>query len=346
MPNALKLVGVEQEFVVRLTFLNISSPVVWVLLLLLLSFVLAMLWAPLLIGPLRTITRKKIDQKGRPILYSMHNGKQGTPSMGGLLFVVNTLVLCLFFLTKADYFWLTLLGIVTIGLVGVTDDYLVTWSTRFTGLRAWQKFGLQAIVALILAVNLYQRYGYSQLQIPLVGILSLGVWMVPLLILIMLASINAVNLTDGLDGLAAGVSLFAFSGYLVIALVQQQFHVATLIAVLMGSLLAFLWFNIYPARFFMGDVGALTLGLSLALMATLTGQLALLPIFGLVFVLETLSVILQVFWRKVFKRKLFTIAPYHHHLERLGWPETKVSQRFWMLGAVSMILGLLLYFAH
>jgi len=323
-----------------------ANPLVSVLLLVLVSFAAAMLWAPLFIGPLRHLNRTKISQAQRPTLYAMHVKKQGTPTMGGLLFLINTLAFVLLFLHPLqDYLIILLGGVLALGLIGLTDDYLVTWSDRFGGLTAWHKFGLQLIVAVVLAVQYAVRFEGQTLNIPFVGGIDLAFWMIPLIVFVLVSSINAVNLTDGLDGLAGGVSLFAFLGYLIIALAQEQFLIAGFIGVLIGSVLAFLWFNIYPARFFMGDVGALTLGGALGMVALFTNQLLLLPVFGLVFVLETISVIFQVAWRRFFHRKLFSIAPFHHHFEHRGWPETKVTQRFWLVGALSMVLGLALYFA-
>jgi len=323
-----------------------SEPIAGVLATLVIAVCMAMLWAPVFIGPLRQLNRQKINKASRPVLFSLHHGKQGTPTMGGLFFLLNTLVIVFFLGNWPDYLWLILLSMLGLGLIGLTDDYLNAWSDRFGGLSVWHKFALQTIVALTFSWQLWQRFDFSILQIPFWGSVDLGIWMILLGVIVLTSVINAVNLTDGLDGLAGGVGFFALLGYLVIALVQGQILIAALIASLLGSLVAFLWFNIFPARFFMGDVGSLALGGFLGMVALLTGQVMLLPVFGLVFVLETISVILQVIWRRFFGKKLFTIAPFHHHFEKNGWPETKVSQRFWLLGMVSCVAGLVLFFLN
>jgi len=337
-------VGYEAIFSNPLAFGSISSPVVWCLGLFLLSFILAMLWAPYLIGPLRRIARKRINEGERPTLYSLHNSKVGTPSMGGILFLVTSVCVTGLALWPLNRLEILMLGsMLAIGIVGVTDDYLVTWGRKYFGLTAWHKFVLQAIVATVIGLQMYQT-GLRQLYVPFAGYFHLGWLIVPFLAFVLVCSMNAVNFTDGLDGLAAGVSLSAIGAFLLIALVQQQTSLAVFLCTLMGSLMAFLWFNIFPARFFMGDVGSLALGLALGIAAIQTDQVMLLPVIGLVFVLEAISVILQITWRKLFHKKLFAIAPFHHHFETKKWPETKVTQRFWLVGLISALSGLLIYF--
>lgn len=323
-----------------------GNPVAAVLVVLLVAFSVAMLWAPVFIGPLRQLNRQKISQSSRPVLFSLHKDKQGTPTMGGLYFLLNILLLVVLLGNWPDYLWLIILVMLGLGLVGLTDDYLNTWSAKFSGLSAWHKFILQSIVALTFGWQLWSKFEFSVLEIPFVGTYDIGLWMVLFVVVMLTSVINAVNLTDGLDGLAGGVGFFSLLGYLVIALFQGQILIAGLIAAMLGSLVAFLWFNIYPARFFMGDVGSLALGGFLGSVALLTGQIMLLPLFGLVFVLETISVILQVSWRWFFGKKLFAIAPFHHHFEKKGWPETKVSQRFWLLGMLSCVAGLAVFFLN
>lgn len=325
---------------------HLDSGVAGVLLFWVISCALALAWAPLLIGPLRALSSKaRINQQIRPILHAMHDSKQGTPTMGGLLFVINVVILGLLLLWPiADYLILLIVGIVGIGLVGLVDDWLVSQSKRFGGLTPWHKFGLQLLIVGALSYELWARFGLDQVVVPFATPILLGWLMIPLMMVVLLSTINAVNLTDGLDGLAGGVSLFAYVGYLIIALTQGQLVLAAFTAIFLGSLSAFLWFNIYPARFFMGDVGSMTLGLGMGMLAILTGQIVLLPLLGLVFVLETLSVILQVAWRRFFHKKLFSIAPFHHHFEHRGWPETKVSQRFWLLGLMSTVVALVVFF--
>ncbi|HNT29880.1 MAG TPA: phospho-N-acetylmuramoyl-pentapeptide-transferase [bacterium] len=336
--------GFEAHFLKSIGPIELTSSTIFALGLLLGSFMLSMLWAPSLIGPLRRISRQRISKGERPTLYSLHSGKQGTPSMGGVLFVITTLALSLISLFPLPAYLVILLGgFLAISIVGVTDDYLVSWGRKYLGLTAWHKFVLQCIVAGVLAMQLYLRLGFTDLYLPFFGYLHNTWLVVPGMIGVLVCTMNAVNFTDGLDGLAGGVSLFSLGAYLIIALLQGQAGLAAVLAILIGSLLAFLWFNIFPARFFMGDVGSLSLGLMLGMAAVLTEQIFLLPIIGLVFVLEAISVILQMIWRKAFKKKLFAIAPFHHHFEAKGWPETKVSQRFWLVSFLASLTGLFIY---
>ena len=164
----------------------------------------------------------------------------------------------------------------------------------------------------------------------------------PFFIFVIISAAHAVNLTDGLDGLAGGTLLTAFGAYGAISFAQGRYDIAAFCGVIIGALLAFLWFNINPARFFMGDTGSMALGATLGVVAMLTNNSLVLPIIAFVFVIETLSVILQVFWRAVFKKKLILSAPLHHHFEAKGWPETKVTMRFWVVGAIFAIIGFLI----
>ena len=169
--------------------------------------------------------------------------------------------------------------------------------------------------------------------------------MIPLFAFAVVAAGNAVNISDGLDGLAGGLSSIAFGAFGVIALFQGHFLLAGFCVTMLGALLAYLWFNIYPARFFMGDVGSFALGTSLGVVAMMTNSFLLLPIIGIVFVIEAGSSMIQIFSKKVFHRKIFISAPIHHHLEAVGWPETKVTMRFWVIGAVAALGGILLAIA-
>ncbi len=176
---------------------------------------------------------------------------------------------------------------------------------------------------------------------PFAGAWGVGVWIFPIWALAVVATRNAVNITDGLDGLACGLASSAFLAYAVIAILDQQFGLAGFCFTMLGALVSYLWFNIYPARFFMGDVGAFALGCSLAVVAMLTDTLFVLPLIGLVFVMETLSVIIQLTSKRIRHKKIFKSAPVHHHLEASGWPETKVTMRFWLIGAVCAVAGLI-----
>ena len=179
-------------------------------------------------------------------------------------------------------------------------------------------------------------------HLPGVGDYSLGLWYIPLFMVVITFFAFAVNETDGLDGLAGGTLAIAYAAYAVIAFVLGKFALAAFCGTVVGALLAFLWFNIYPARFFMGDTGSMALGMTLGVIAFLTNTVAVLPIIGFVFVIEAFSVIIQIFSKRVFKKKVFLSAPVHHHLEALGWPETKVTMRFWVISAIMASIGLMI----
>jgi len=175
-----------------------------------------------------------------------------------------------------------------------------------------------------------------------VGDIFLGLWYIPLFILVIVGLAFAVNETDGLDGLAGGTLAISYGAFGFIALVEGKVALAAFCGTVMGALLAFLWFNIYPARFFMGDTGSMALGATLGVIAFLTNSVAVLPIIGFIFVIEALSVIIQIFSKKFFHKKVFLSAPIHHHLEALGWPETKITMRFWVISAVMAVIGMMI----
>jgi phospho-N-acetylmuramoyl-pentapeptide-transferase len=179
-------------------------------------------------------------------------------------------------------------------------------------------------------------------HIPFVGFLELGWLIIPLFIFVVVATGNAVNISDGLDGLAGGLSAIAFGYFGIIALLQGNAGIAGFCFTVVGALLSYIWFNINPARFFMGDVGSFALGTSLGVVAMLTDTLFLLPVIGLLFVVEAGSSLIQIFSKKVFKRKVFISAPIHHHFEAIGWPETKVTMRFWVIAQVMGFLGIMI----
>ena len=231
-------------------------------------------------------------------------------------------------------------------IVGAIDDWLDIrrLGHKGRGLRFRFKLVLYALVAAIGAWWFYFKLGFEAVHIPFVGGVSLGLWFIPFFILAVVGTSFAVNETDGLDGLAGGTLLIAFFSYGVIAFVQGKYDLASFIGVICGGLLAFLWFNVHPARFFMGDTGSMGLGVLLAVVAFLTNAVFLLALIGFVFMAEAASFLLQLFWRKVFQEKLFLSAPLHHHFEALGWPEAKVTMRFWIIAAVTGIIGVIFYF--
>jgi len=329
-----------------------------------LGFIVALAATPLLTQFLyKNKLGKQIRNDGSTPLFSkMHKGKAGTPTMGGIL-VWGTLValLGLFwfldrvlhieFFAKLDFYsrketLLPLGALLGASVVGVVDDWLDVRQRghKGRGLRFRFKFLLYAFVASVGAWWFYFKLGFESVHVPFLGGVHMGVWFIPFFILTLVATSFAVNETDGLDGLAAGTLMIAFFAFGLLAFMQGKYDLASFIGVIGGALLAFLWFNVHPARFFMGDTGSMGLGVLLAVVAFLTNSVFLLFLIGFVFVIEALSYLLQLFWRKVFKKKLFLSAPLHHHLEALGWPETKVTMRFWIVAAVTSLIGVIVYF--
>ena len=208
------------------------------------------------------------------------------------------------------------------------------------GMRAPIKFALISAIGLVLGWFFYAKLEISSIEIPFIGSWEVGMWIIPIFAFAVVATGNAVNISDGLDGLAGGLAASAFGAYAVIALLDHQFGLAGFCFTIIGALVSYLWFNINPARFFMGDVGAFALGCSLAVVAMLTDTLFILPIIAFVFVMETLSVILQLLSKKFRHKKIFLSSPVHHHLEAIGWPETKITMRFWLIGMVVAVVGI------
>jgi phospho-N-acetylmuramoyl-pentapeptide-transferase len=234
-----------------------------------------------------------------------------------------------------------------VGALGAVDDYLN--ARTGIGIRAAQKLLWQSVVALFVAWQIQRTYALDGFRVPFIGPWTVGpeVFIVLAAIAIIGAS-NGVNITDGLDGLAGGTLIFAFIAYLVIALLNPaiaQPNLAVLCALIVGSLLGFLWFNVHPAQIIMGDSGALSLGAALAVIAAITGQLPILPIIGIVFVLETGSVIVQVASFQLTGKRIFRMSPLHHHYELGGWNEEKITMRFWIVGALAAMLGVVLLLA-
>jgi phospho-N-acetylmuramoyl-pentapeptide-transferase len=231
--------------------------------------------------------------------------------------------------------------------VGLLDDIINIRGngSGVAGLRAKLKLALTTVVATIGGWFFYFKLDVSSIHIPVVGVdWQIGWLIIPVFILVVVATANAVNISDGLDGLAGGLAATAFVMYAVIAFLEQRYGIAGFCLTIVGALLSYTWFNVYPARFFMGDVGSFSLGTALGVVAMLTDTVLLLPIIGLVFVAEAGSSALQILSKKLRGgRKIFKIAPIHHHFEASGWPETKVTMRFWIIGQVSAVLGLIIF---
>jgi phospho-N-acetylmuramoyl-pentapeptide-transferase len=280
-----------------------------------------------------------------------HLVKEGTPTSGGLLIIaVVGAAAVLFQLTTGKFFdpstIAPMLTLLFVGALGAFDDYLNARTGE--GIRIRQKLMWQVVMAGVIAFFIQRTYAIDSLAVPFIGSVSIAPWAyIAFAAFAIVATTNGVNITDGLDGLAGGTVIFAFVAFLIIALLNPlpQPNLAILCAMLIGAVLGFLWFNVHPAQIFMGDSGALALGATLAVTALITGQILLLPLIGIVFVLEVGSDIIQIFAFRVFGRRVFRIAPLHHHFELGGWDEEKITLRFWIVGILAAMLGVVFYFS-
>lgn len=338
------------------------------------SFVIAVIWGP---GLIRLLRKWRVGKQIRSELPSAHKSKTGTPTMGGLMFLLPitaiTVVMNLAnFLSGFDagkailaYFSFEegssligksiLLPLLTLGAfatLGAVDDLAeVRGWFGGGGLRARVMFPLQFLLAGITAFGLYHP---SILDLHKVGVptvvqaVDIGIWFVPIATLFIVALANAVNFTDGLDGLATLISIVAFAAYGIIAYLQGQYPLLSFCLTVVGALFAFLWFNSHPARVFMGGIGSLALGATLAVVALMSAQWLLLPIVGFIFVAEEASVIIQVLYFKLTRklagegRRFFKMAPLHLHFQKMGWSETHITQRFWIVAVLAAMLGIAL----
>ncbi len=270
--------------------------------------------------------------------------ERNIPTMAGVIMLTATIAVTALANLDKRQTGLPLAALIGGGAVGLLDDIINIKGLGggVRGLRSWIKFLMITAVAAIGAWYFFVKLGYSSVYVPFWGPLEIGWLIVPLFIAAVVSTGNAVNISDGLDGLAGGLLATAYGVFGVIALLQGNYGIAGFCFTVVGTLLSYIWFNIYPARFFMGDVGSFALGTALGVVAMLTDTIFLLPIIGLVFVAEAGSSLLQIASKRLLHRKIFISAPVHHHLEASGWPETKVTMRFWVIGQVVGILGLML----
>jgi phospho-N-acetylmuramoyl-pentapeptide-transferase len=333
----------------------------------LLAFALTPLWTHFLykykIGI--KIKEKSVDGKELVFVNKLHADKAGTPTMGGVLvwFPVAGLILMshyifpwiaklsgINFIARLDFFsrsqtWLPLFVLVTAGILGLFDDYMSIhgWGkNKGGGMRFIMRFWWLLLIALAGALWFYFKLEWNFIHIPAIGDFSIGFWYIPVFVFVILFSAISSNETDGLDGLNGGVLFFAFASFTIISVFQNKMDLASFSAAIAGALLAFLWFNIYPARFFMGDTGAMALGTTLGVIAMLTNSTIVLFIIVFIYVLESGSVVIQLTSKKLFKRKVFLAAPIHHHFEAKGWPEPKVTMRAWIFTAMTAIIGVII----
>ncbi len=272
--------------------------------------------------------------------------KRNVPTMAGLIFVISIALVTLTFNLSRSQTWLPLAGMVFSGMIGLFDDWLNIRGKggSVAGMRSKLKFGLHSLVALAGGWWFYDKLDVTHIQLPGFGQVHVGVLVIALFWLVVIATANAVNMTDGLDGLAGGLLASSFATYCVIAAIEGKYALAGFCLAVVGALLSYTWFNIFPARFFMGDVGSFALGTALGIIAMQTDTIYVLPIIGIVYVAETGSVIINRTSKKLRGgKKVFLSSPIHHHFEAIGWPETKVTMRFWILGQVAGVLGLVLF---
>lgn len=283
------------------------------------------------------------------IFNQLHAAKHARhiPTMAGMIAVVAVGVVTAGFNLIREQTLLPLGAMLGAGAVGLLDDIINLRGSGkgVAGLRSKLKLLLITIVALIGGLWFHLKLdGYDIIHLTFLGDINVGWLIIPIFTFVVIATANAVNISDGLDGLAGGLLVSAFSAYGFIAFLQQRYGLAGFCLAMVGALLAYVWFNIFPARFFMGDIGSFAFGTALGVVAMLTNTLALLPIIGLVFVVEAGSSMLQILSKKLRNgKKIFKVAPIHHHFEALGWPEAKVTMRFWVIGQVMAVLGLILF---
>jgi phospho-N-acetylmuramoyl-pentapeptide-transferase len=340
-------------------------PIIKILTLSAISFIVAIFATPILTHFLyKYRLGKKIRNEGTtPIYTALHKSKEGTPTMGGILIWVTVAALAIGILLAAkifgpdspfsDFNFLTRkqtllpLGILLFAaIIGLIDDLLgiFHFGRGGRGLRMKEKLVIFTIISLIGALWFYFKLDWDLIHVPFVGNFNIGWWYIPIFIFIVVATAFSTNETDGLDGLSGGVLLTAFASYAVISYAQGRIELASLCGAIVGALLAFLWFNINPARFFMGDTGSMSLGITLGVIAMLTNSLFFLPFIGFILLIESSSVIIQLLSKKIRHKKIFLSTPIHHHFEAKGWPETKVTMRFWIISGVMAVIGLILFF--
>ena len=314
-----------------------ANPEALIMALLPLSFVLTVLWAPAYIARLR---ERKLGKQIRSDGPSTHVAKAGTPTMGGWLIIATSVVVALVFLRNWAVSVPVVLAMLAFGVFGAIDDLANLRSKEGLGLRVRHKFVWHTAIALGLGLVLFRVFGYQTVVVPLFGRWEVGWWFVPLAALVIFATTSGVNEADGLDGLAAGTMALAVAAYLVIAWWGGHMELAAMCAILIGATLGFLWFNVHPATVFMGDTGSLALGAALGAVSVITKHELVLAIVGGLFVLETVSVIVQVVSFKLTGKRIFAMAPLHHHFEKKGWPESTIVIRFWIIASILALAGL------
>ncbi|MDQ6833224.1 MAG: phospho-N-acetylmuramoyl-pentapeptide-transferase [Chloroflexota bacterium] len=291
-----------------------------------------------------TLKRYKIGKRIRVELPESHMVKMGTPTMGGIMIAISVVLLTAIFNLAGRLSMLLPLGVLlACAVLGAVDDMLTLVGGTRSGLTARFKFAWLFLFAMVAAWVLYGPLGLHNMFVPFVGKFDIGIIYFPIALVSVMGFANAVNLTDGLDSLAGGTAAIAFIAYGIIGYLQGQLQVVTFCFTMVGALIGFLWYNAHPAQVIMGDTGSLAIGAGLAVAAFQTGHWLILPVVGFVFVFETLSVMLQVGYFKLSHgKRIFKKAPIHHHFELIGWSETQVQMRFWLVGIAAGMLGIAL----
>ena len=310
------------------------------------------------------IKKKSVTGEKLSFVSKMHAHKQGTPTMGGTIVWLTVLILAGAMMLIASFLsenlqnvwvgrldfvsrsqtWLPIFALVTAAILGLVDDIMSVkgiGANKGGGMRFFWRFAWVLGIASAGAWWFYEKLGWDTIHVPAIGDFEIGLWYIPVFIFVIIATAFSSNETDGLDGLNAGILVQAFICFAIISFFQQRMDLAAFCGIMAGALLAFLWFNFYPARFFMGDTGAIAFGATLGVVAMITNSVLVLPLIVIIYVFESLSVIIQLPAKKIFKKKVFLAAPIHHHFEAKGWPETKVTVRFWIINVAVCVLGIL-----
>jgi phospho-N-acetylmuramoyl-pentapeptide-transferase len=329
-----------------------------------LAFVFAIFVTPILTHFLyKYKLGKKIRNNGlTPVFTELHAHKAGTPTMGGILIWGSILIIILAFYFLFNFFpdgifshlnflsrsetLLPLGALIITALIGLFDDWLDVRGKGVLGgggLKLRHRLLIYTLIAIVGALWFYFKLDWTVFHVPFLGNFEIGAWYIPIFIFVIVATSFSVNETDGLDGLAPGTLLIAFMAYGVISFSMGRYDLATFCGAIIGALLAFLWYNIPPARFYLGDTGSMSLGVTLGIIAMLTNSALLLLFIGIIFVIESLSVIIQILSKRLRGKKVFLSAPIHHHFQAIGWPEAKVVMRFWVVSGVGAAIALIIF---
>lgn len=343
----------------------ITAEAVRVTVLTTISFVVALIITPIWFRVLKKYRFGKHlrEASEAPVFHEFHKNKEGVPTAAGVIIWGTVLILAVFFGLMGIFFdgtwhyfnfisrpetYLPLAALLIAAVLGLVDDWLGVLrigGASGGGLTVRYKSVMYIFLALIGAWWFYFRLGWDVLNVPFFGNIQIGLWYIPIFIFIVFASAFSANETDGLDGLLGGVSLFAFLALVAVSFALHRYDLAAFCGAMIGALLAFLWSNIYPAKFMMGDTGSMSLGITIGVVAMLTNTALLLPFFAVILVIESLSVIIQLVSKMTrHGKKVFRSSPIHHHFEALGWPESQVTMRFWIISAISAAFGLVIFF--